>query len=417
MPNVRAIAVLAGGFFVTNGCAHLARQTEERTPCNTTLAHRAIGTDVFVEFRQVAGRDVFLCITDANTLIYDYTLESRDMVVDSAARDALRSLLSASPVAPANVSQPRGNSAAAPPDEAARLDTALSAFQEFADSVFSSSAQLVEFVRYSDGTSDASDVNNQRSSMMRSLKVAQYLNSDPLLQARAESLWAALSTAEKRTLLSQKAALDAAIPRIITLHKAIQRATFGELWLHRDGGSADAALVELTVASKLSPDYPGVRWTGKGKDIALVRAAFPRIAWTAGMGGVFRSDRAFHLQPSAADTGKFVVTRSSDSRFAFAPLGMLTVQGPCCRGSTMGGISTGVGLRDGAGKLSDGADLFLMATLGLDWLRVSAGGAYTAEVYDLVDIQPGDLVDSPNALNSQRTKRRLRPAIALHMAF
>lgn len=427
MLNSRWIGVLAAVLFVTNGCTYLGHQGQQSSSVPVKISHRDIGADTYATLRLPADRDVFIEITDANTLIYDYALDSREVVIDVAAREAIRGLLLASggdALAP-----PDGGSVvaalASPRDREGRLFTessfetitALSAFQAFADSVFRASTDLVSFVRYSDETEDPNEVNRERAKVLDTLEIREYLDSEGLLEARAESLWRPLVAGERTRLLPRKTALATIIPKIFTLHKAIQRATFGSLWVQRSTSASETAMVELTISSKLGSDYPGVRWTGKGKDIALVRASFPWIAWTVGMSGVLRSDRAFHLQSSVADSGKFLVRKSSDSRLGMMPVGMLTLQGPCCRTSAIGGISLGMGLRSGGVKLDDGTDLLLMGTLGLDWLRISLGGAYTAEVYDLTEIQPGDLVDSPNALNSQKTKRRLRPAIAVHMAF
>ena len=427
MRESRWTAVLASVVLVTNGCTYLGPQGQKSSSVPVEISHHDIGADRYIPLRLPADRDVFIKITDANTLIYDYSLDSREVVIDVAARDAVRSLLATPGMgAPtpgtrdtvnALAPPPRDSTGQPPPVVTPEPATPLSAFQEFADSVFRASGQLLAFVRYSDMTEDPAEVVLERDLLTETLEVAEYLVSEGLLEARAESLWRPVLAADKERLLPRKTALAAVIPRIVTLHGAIQRATFGTLWVQRSTGASDAAMVELTISSKLGSDYPGVRWTGKGKDVALVRASFPWIAWTAGMGGVLRSDRAFHLQPSGTDPEKFLVTRSSDSRLGLMPVGMLTLQGPCCRSSAMGGISLGVGLRSGEAKLDDGTDLLLMGTIGLDWLRISLGGAYTAQVYDLTEIQPGDLVDSPNALNSQRTKRRLRPAIALHMAF
>lgn len=427
MFDSRWTAVLAAALLATNGCTYLGPQGQRSSSAPVVISHHDIGADNYIPLRLPADRDVFIKITDANTLIYDYALESREFVIDVAAREAVRGLLAAAGVgAPTrgtgetmNALAPQLREIAGQPRAAVPSGpaTSLSAFQAFADSVFRASGQLLAFVRYSDETEDPAEVILARDLLTETLEIAEYLGSEGLLEARAESLWRPVVAADKERLLPRKTALAAVIPRIVILHRAIQRATFGTLWVQRSTGASDAAMVELTISSKLGSDYPGARWTGKGKDIALVRASFPWIAWTAGMSGVLRSDRAFHLQPSATDAGKFLVTRSSDSRLGLMPVGMLTLQGPCCRSSAMGGISLGVGLRSGEAKLDDGTDLLLMGTIGLDWLRVSVGGSYTAQVYDLTEIQPGDLVDSPNALNSQKTKRRLRPAIALHMAF
>lgn len=407
MCDLRVVAVAVGLSLSAHGCASSRQGVPPAPP--PSISHHEIGADVFREIRVAVDRDVFLRITDANTLVYDYSLTSRDVVIDEAARAALRALLA---------SPPASEDKSLFPFRAAVDAGKVAAFEAFAESVFSSSRQLAAFVRYSDQTRSASDVRDRRDSTLERLPVANYLTRDGELAARADALWNAVPDANKPALRDRHAALVAAIPGIDTLAKAIRRATFGELWIHRDTNSSDAAMVELQISSKLGRDYPGVRWTGKGKDIALVRAAFPRIAWTAGMAGVFRSDRAFQLQPVAGDAGKFRVTGSSDSRLALVPLGMLTVQRPCCAGSTIGGVSLGAGLRGGApGQLDDATDLFLMATLGLDWLRVSLGGAYTAEIHELAGVQEGEIVDSPNALNAQRTKRRLRPAVALHMNF
>lgn len=406
MRDVRVIAALACVFLVTHGCASVAKSRSEKVP-EIVVSHHAIGRDVFEELRLVADRDVFVKITDANTLIYSYALESRDIVIDSAARAAVRGILFA-PAATA---------------ERTQMNAGTSEFTRFANGVFSSLRTLVEFVRYSDEEKSPSLVVNRRNGDMATLAVREDLAGEGQLAARAERLWQALTDDERTALQSTRTLLVAAIPRVVALHKAIERATFGDLWIQRSTTAADASIVELTISSKLAPDYPGVRWTGKGKDIALVRAAFPRLAWTGGMGGVFRSDRAFHVQQLATDSSKYRVIKSSDSRLALVPLGMLTYQMPCCRGperkrSTLLGVSGGIGLRSGATRqVDEGTDLFLMLTLGLDWLRVSAGGAYTAEVYELTDIQQDSIVTSPNALNSQRTKRRLRPAIAFHMSF
>ncbi len=426
MLDSRWAAMFAVALFAMHGCTHLGPQGQISSSVPIEISHHDIGTDKYVPLRLPADRDVFIKITDANTLIYDYALDTRDVVIDAAAREAVKGLLAAAGGSVATVgggevaaalerlSQIAGmNAKAALPGPA----TPLSAFQAFADSVFRASGQILAFVRYGDETKNPDEVAAARNLLMQTLTVAEYLGSEGLLEARAESLWRPVLAADKERLLPRKTALAAVIPRIATLHRAIQRATFGPLWVQRSTAASDAAIVELTISSKLGADYPGVRWTGKGKDIALVRASFPWIAWTGGMAGVLRSDRAFHLQTSATETGKFLVTRSSDSRLGLMPVGMLTLQGPCCRTSAVTGISLGVGLRSGEAKLDDATDLLLMGTLGLDWLRLSLGGAYTAQVYDLAEIQPGDLVDSPNALSSQKTKRRVRPALAIHMAF
>lgn len=408
MRDVRVIAALACVFVVTHGCATVPRSQPDRVP-EIVLSHHAIGVDVFEELRLIADRDVFVKITDANTLVYSYALESRDIVIDSEARAAMRGILFAPATAATGPSRDEVNEA--------------SLFVDFANEVFSSLHALVQFVRYSDETKDPSVVRARRNTLMEDLAVRDYLAAEGLLAARAERLWQNLKAEQQVALQFTRTAVVAAIPRIVTLHSAIERATFGDLWIQRNTTTADASRVDLIISSKLAPDYPGVRWTGQGKDIALVRAAFPRIAWTGGMGGVFRSGRTFHLQQLANDPSKYRVTKSSDARLALVPLGMLTYQRPCCRGpamrrSTLLGVSGGVGLRSGATRqVDEGTDLFLMLTLGLDWLRVSAGGAYTAEVYELNDIQEDSIVTSPNALNSQRTKRRMRPAIAFHMSF
>lgn len=414
MRALRGISAVLGGTAILVSACVPPGKPGSAPVLPRTISHHAIGADVYDEIRLPAGRDVFVRISDANTLIYEYALDSREVVIDSAARAALRGLLAAGAVATRDMLKSE------------ELDTvhllgysrAVGDFQAFADSVMTSSRQLVAFVRYSDETKSDSAIRARREGTLRDLQVAEYLTTGGLLAAHADSLWKRVEGADKPRLSSRYTAVKAVIPRIDTLHRAIQRATFGELWVQRSSTTADAAMVELAITSKLAPDYPGVRWTGKGKDVALIRAAFPRIAWTAGMAGVSRSDEAFHLEQVEDDSAKFRITQSSDSRLALIPLGLLTVQRPWGK-SMLGGVSLGVGLRNGATRqLDDATDLFLMGTLGIDWLRASIGGAYTAEVHELAEgKKAGDIVDSPNALNSPRTKRRLRPSIALHMSF
>lgn len=77
-----------------------------------------------------------------------------------------------------------------------------------------------------------------------------------------------------------------------------------------------------------------------------------------------------------------------------------------------------MGLRgDQLSRLAESTDVLLFATLGYQWLRFSVGGSYTSEVHDLAAVEEGDTTTDPNALLTERTRRKLRPAIALHMSF
>jgi hypothetical protein len=176
--------------------------------------------------------------------------------------------------------------------------------------------------------------------------------------------------------------------------------------------------IQLTVANRLGDAYEPNRWVGTGADVAVARPQFRPIQGSVGIAGVFgkrvESSLSKISKPDTPDTFK-VVTREI-RKFSYVPVTLLSGQWSVWGPNTVAGIGLGLGLKgDEINNLGQATDVLAALTLGYDWLRMSLGVAYTAEVVSISGVDANGLTTDANALKNPNLDRKFRWVVALHM--
>jgi hypothetical protein len=414
-------------------CASLAGCSKERKPGNPSpnsrmvpISHAQIEPTAHNSVRLHAREDLWVEVTDANPLIYDYSLTRQPNPESEAVRQSLRGLLgSGGMVVPGTLRSERvGNAREVEDCPTGPSAGANSTLRALATNVLTLGRVLTEILRFTDGpyanNADAVAQVARKCTLKGGgdFQLTAYLSSEAELQSLLNKRHSEAATPgpvpEDQEALYRTAL--AAIPAVIYLWHGLQSVNLGSLFLHHDGAESQEELIELSITNRLGDAYRPRRWTGTGVDIATTKPAFRTIEVSAGMAGVWGDRTEFSLERfNTAGTDSFRIQSVTHDRFSITP-SLLVSWLPVQRGDYVFGITGGVGISSGnVAQITDATDLMLMLTAGRDWLRVSAGIASTSEISSLNGLVHGDTTTNPNLLNEARRDRKTRGVVSIHL--
>jgi hypothetical protein len=256
---------------------------------------------------------------------------------------------------------------------------------------------------------------------MEALRLSVYVVSVEVARVELARRWETVPAAQRETRTALRDAANAIIPAVVGWRSRIQTAPNGPVLIKFDYPGNGDYRVQLTIVNRLGEAYEPHRWTGTSADVAIARPRFRPIQGSVGIAGVFgkrvESSLSKISKPGTPDTFK-VVTREIN-KFSYVPVTLLSGQwsvktlGPDC----VAGVGLGLGLKgDEINNLGQATDVLGVLTLGYDWLRVSFGAAYTAEIVSISGVAADGLTTDANALKNPSLDRKLRWVFALHMA-
>ena len=251
---------------------------KERGPCDSTaqaerqivvtMSHRNLRSTGFCTLRLSARRTVLVHITDANPLIYSYSMTGTALAADPAPA-AFRTLLGVRAI---QLAVREAEVHYQPPElsDADRLEL-------FAHSVISLGDELLDLVATSDWTSneDAAEVERKVQNAVESAVARRGLGaaigSEERLRARLDALLNAIPKANLTDeLTSLHAAAREAAPAVVTLTRQLRSLSLGHAWVpYQYAGSGDVIL-EINITNRLGDAYTRRRATGEELDVATV---------------------------------------------------------------------------------------------------------------------------------------------------
>jgi hypothetical protein len=377
------------------------------------IKHQELGSDRNWPVRRARQQqDVWVKVVDANPLIYSYSTSGTLLQEDDVARENFKKLLVG-----ANVRAP------VEPTDIRGLPTEEQAFQGFAYKLLNYARTLREGLIQADISKDDAQTAIKRlqkhtEDAETKLKVEPHLLADSLvLKAYVEALFNEIPAADQPRNAVLATAAYQAIPGVVTWRSEIINAKVTPEFVQFEYPGSGSVLLQMAISNRLGNDYRPQRWTGSGIDVAELKPAYRPLKVSFGMGGVFGEQERFSLAKISAsgtpDTFRVSSRRLKD--FRYVPSTMLSWQIPVST-SVVVGPSLGLGLRgESLDQIDDATDLMLLVTVGYDWFRFSAGGAWTSDVVSVPDLDSLGRTTDPNVLSRADLDRDWRWVLALHL--
>ena len=362
--------------------------------------------------RLAEREDVWVHITDANPLIYDYSLTGDVLTPDTQAQEDARRLLGVSTTT-------RGQ----------QINLASGSegkFVDYANKLLGLAGSLAGIIADTDvqgGTTSTLIIAAKAAAdqAVKTSMLAVETTSIEVARQELQTRWQALSAQEQVQHAALRDAVNAIIPAVVNWRRRIQIAPVGPIRIKYDYPGSGDYRIQLAVGNRLGADYEPNRWVGQSADVAVARPRFRAIQGSVGLGGVFgkRVENSLTKVSNPATPDTFKLSTREVRKFSYLPVTFLSGQVPVRQWgpNVVAAVSVGLGLKgDEINDLGQATDLLGALTIGYDWLRASFGGAYTAEVVGISGISADGLTTDPNALNNPNLDRKFRWFFGLHMA-
>ncbi|HSU14465.1 hypothetical protein [Longimicrobium sp.] len=360
-------------------------------------------------------------VLDANPLIYSYDLTGEQFVEDQSARDAFRTLFALRSAAPAQVQHPTLAAAreARETCEARRGDPTAD-FTCFAGGIESAAELLLALIRETDlfnGTTaeEGREVTNSIRETLRGVEnpIRPFLASDAALIAELDARFQAITSPTPDQQARYKAVRDAA-GGVVRFWHELERLYLGPITRVYNYNSGTDELIRLRIQNRLGDAYTPLRPTStEGIALAVIKPVAHGFEFSTGLAFVFGDRANFSVSKLTGDTLRVQADTVHDLSvppslflsYLWHPGGTVTL-----------GPTFGVGVKD-LSQIENSTDLLGGITIGLEWFRLTFGGAYASEISAIPGLDSQNRTTDPNVLSRATRQRVLHPFFAVHGHF